>query len=266
MKIILGFIFLTVSILLSACSRQTPVLDGEWIDLSYDFSEETAYWTTADSFKKEVVFEGKNPKGYYYSAYKFSAPEHGGTHFDSPVHFAEGMQTVDQVPIDRLVGTAVKINVTEKVLQNRDYTVTVDDLTAWEARHGRIPDGSFVFIETGQGRFWGDRGRYMGVDGAQGPDEVKHFAGLGADAARWLVANRGIKAAAIDTASIDPGSSTLFETHVALMTNNVPAFENVANIDKLPAKGATVIALPMKIRGGSGGPLRIVANVPKRQP
>lgn len=264
LKKLLLLTLIGVSTLLTSCTRQSSPLEGDWIDMSYDFSDQTIYWTTADGFKKEVVYEGWNPKGYYYSAYKFSAPEHGGTHFDSPVHFAEGKQSVDQVPIDRLIGSAVKIDISEKVAQNRDYTLAVDDITAWETKNGRIPDGSFVFIQTGQGKFWGDRGRYMGVDGAQGPDEVKHFPGLGPDAAKWLIQNRKIRAAAIDTASIDNGISTLFETHVALMTNNVPAFENVANIEKLPVQGATVIALPMKVKGGSGGPLRIIANVPKQ--
>lgn len=263
MKTLVTTAMIAAALMLSSCAR-TGQLDGEWIDMSYDFSDQTIYWTTTDGFKKETVYEGQNPKGYYYSAYKFSAPEHGGTHFDSPVHFAEGRQSVDQVPIDRLVGSAVKLDVSEKVSQNRDYVVSVEDITSWETKNGRIPEGSFVFIQTSQGRFWGDRAKYMGIDGAQGPDEVKHFPGLGPEAAKWLIENRKIRAAAIDTASIDNGISTLFETHVALMTNNVPAFENVANMDKLPIKGATVIALPMKIKGGSGGPLRVIANVAKQ--
>jgi kynurenine formamidase len=263
MKSIIIAAVITAALLFTACTKSGE-FDGEWIDLTYDFSESTVYWSPVDKFNKEIVYEGMNPKGYYYSAYRFSAPEHGGTHFDSPIHFAQGRQSVDQVPVDRLVGHAVKIDVSGNAAQDRDYAVTVRDITDWEAEHGRIPDGSIVLIQTGQGRFWGDRGRYMGVDGQQGPEEVKHFPGLGAEAAKWLVENRGIKAAGIDTASIDNGVSTLFETHVALMTNNVPAFENVANLGEIPVKGATVIALPMKIKGGSGGPLRIVAHVPRQ--
>ena len=252
----------TAALLSVACSTSPGRFEGRWIDMSYEYSDDTIFWSTADGFKKETVYEGQNPKGYFYSAYRFSSPEHGGTHFDSPVHFAEGKRSVDQVPVEDLVGAAVKIDVSERVAGNRDYEISVEDIASWEAVNGRIPDESFVFFFTGQGKHWGNRASYMGIDGEQGPDEVKHFPGLGAAAARWLVENRRIKAAAIDTASIDPGVSTLFETHVALMSNNVPAFENIANLDKLPVKGATVIALPMKIKGGSGGPLRVIANVP----
>jgi kynurenine formamidase len=232
---------------------------GEWIDLSYDFSEKTIYWVESDGFKKETVAEGQNEKGYYYSAYKFCTPEHGGTHLDAPRHFAEGRQTVDEVPLTQLIGAAVKIDVSAKSAANRDYQISVEDITAWETNNGAIPEGSIVLFQTGYGKFWGDRQQYMGTE--VGIDQ-KHFPGLGTEAARWLISSRKIKAVGIDTASIDFGASQTFDTHVALMTQNVPAFENVANLDKLPAKGAHVIALPMKIKGGSGAPLRIVAFLP----
>lgn len=231
---------------------------GEWIDLTYDFSDKTNYWTEADGFKKETVAEGKTDKGYYYSAYKFSAPEHGGTHLDSPIHFAEGRQTVDQIPVSQLIAPAVKIDVSAKSAQNRDYLISVEDLTAWETANGKIPDGNIVLFQTGYGKFWGDRKQYMGAEGDQ-----KHFPGLSPEAAKWLLQNRKINAVGIDTASIDYGQSQTFDTHVALMGENIPAFENVANIEKVPTKGAQIIALPMKIKSGSGAPLRIVAFLPK---
>jgi kynurenine formamidase len=229
---------------------------GDWIDLSYEFSSDTIYWTSADGFKKETVAEGRTDGGYYYSAYKFSTPEHGGTHLDAPVHFAEGRQTVEQIQLTNLIGPAIKIDISEKASANRDYAMTIEDILDWERRNGRIREGSIVLIQTGYGKFWGDRKNYMGLDG-----EVRHFPSLGPEAARWLVKNRRIKAAGIDTASIDIGISTKFETHVALMSENIPAFENVANMEKLPAKGFQIMALPMKIKGGSGAPLRIVAFV-----
>ncbi len=229
---------------------------GEWIDLSYEFSAETVYWTTDDGFKKETVAEGRTPGGYYYSAYKFSTPEHGGTHLDSPIHFAEGRKTVEQLALSDLIGAAVKIDISEKALADRDYAMTTEDIVNWERKNGRIPDGAIVLIQTGYGRFWPDRSKYMGLEG-----QTKHFPSLGAEAARWLVRNRRVKAVGIDTASIDIGISTGFETHVALMTENVPAFENVANLDKLPSKGFQIVAMPMKIKGGSGAPLRIAAFV-----
>lgn len=238
-----------------ASRREFP--KGDWIDLTYDFSPETIYWTTDDGFRKETVAEGKTPQGYYYSSYKICTPEHGGTHLDAPIHFAEGRRTADQVPLSNLIGTAVKIDISGKTASNGDYAMTVEDIGAWEKKNGRIPDGAIVLIQTGYGKFWPDRAKYMGLEG-----EVKHFPSLGPDAARWLIENRRISAAGIDTASIDVGVSTTFETHVTLMTHDVPAFENVANMDKLPVKGFQIIALPMKIKGGSGGPLRIVAFLP----
>jgi kynurenine formamidase len=241
----------------SSGQTQDIFSSGQWIDLSYDFSEQTNYWTENDGFKKETVAEGRTDKGYFYSAYKICAPEHGGTHIDSPVHFAEGRRTTDQIPLDQLIGKAIKIDVSTKTASNRDYLISVEDLTNWENANGRIPDAAIVLFQTGYGKFWGDRAKYMGVDAAS-PDR-KHFPGLSKEAASWLVQNRKIKSVGIDTASIDFGQSETFDAHQALMEQNVPAFENVANLDKLPAKGLFIVALPMKIKGGSGAPLRIVA-------
>lgn len=244
--------------LIAACSpKKENAFSGEWIDLSYDFSEQTIYWVESDGFKKETVSEGQTDKGYFYSAYKFCAPEHGGTHLDAPRHFAEGRQTVDEIPVNNLIGAAVKIDVSEKSSANRDYQISVEDIAAWEKQNGEIPQNAIVLFQTGYGKFWGDRAKYMGTEG-----DVKHFPGLGKEAAQWLIGNRKVKSVGIDTASIDFGASQTFDTHVALMTQNVSAFENVANLDKLPAKHFQIIALPMKIKGGSGAPLRIVAFIP----
>ncbi|MEO8041107.1 MAG: cyclase family protein [Acidobacteriota bacterium] len=236
---------------------------GEWIDLSNDFSDETIYWVTAEPFKRTTVAEGKTPGGYYYSAYNFSAAEHGGTHIDAPVHFGEGKKTVDQLDLGQLISPAVKIDVSAKAANDRDYLITTDDIKNWETANGKIPEWSIILFQTGFGSKWPDKKSYLGTD-QKGSDAVKdlHFPGLHPDAAKWLVENRKINAVGLDTASIDYGQSTSFESHVALMTNNIPAFENVANLDKLPAKGFHIVALPMKIKGGSGAPLRIVAFVP----
>lgn len=256
----LRMILLTiVCCLLFACAKQGGFPSGQWVDLSYDFSDKTIYWTETDGFKKETVAEGRTDKGYYYSAYKFCAPEHGGTHLDSPIHFAEGRKTVDEIPLTQLIAPAVKIDVSTKAAANRDYLVSVEDFTGWESQHGKIPDGSIVLLQTGFGQYWGDRAKYMGSDTGS---EQKHFPGLSAEAARWLVQNRKINAVGIDTASIDFGASQTFDSHVILMEQNVPAFENVANMDKVPTVGAMIVAMPMKIKGGSGAPLRIAAFIP----
>jgi kynurenine formamidase len=236
---------------------------GQWIDLSHDFSEDTIYWVTAEPFKRTTVAEGNTPGGFYYSAYNFSGAEHGGTHIDSPIHFAEGKKTVDQLELSQLISTAVKIDVSTKAANNPDYQITTEDIQGWEKENGKLPEWCIILFQTGFGSRWPDKKSYLGTD-QKGDAAVKdlHFPGLHPDAAKWLVENRKINAVGLDTASIDYGQSTTFASHVALMTNNIPAFENVANLDKLPAKGFQVMALPMKIKGGSGAPLRIVALVP----
>ena len=230
------------------------------VDLTHAFDASTVYWPTAQGFKLETDFEGMTDKGYYYSAYRYSAAEHGGTHLDSPVHFAKGHYTVDQLPLQQLMGAAVLIDVTRQCTANPDYLVSVADFEAWEKLNGRIAAGSIVLLRTGYGKYYPDRKRYLGTDERGAAAVAKlHFPGLDPAAARWLTQNRSIKAIGLDTASIDYGQSTLFESHRILFDKNIPAFENVANLEQLPAKGFSVIALPMKIKGGSGGPLRIVA-------
>jgi len=258
-------IFVVVlSVLLSlACARESEFPAGHWIDLSHDFSEDTIYWVTAEPFKHTTVAEGVTDKGYYYSAYNYSAAEHGGTHIDAPIHFAQGKKTVDQIELDQLIAPGVKIDVSAKAAANPDYLITSDDILGWEAEHGTVPEWAIILFQTGFGERWPNKKEYLGTD-QRGPDAVKdlHFPGLHPNAAKWLVENRKIRAVGLDTASIDYGQSTDFGSHVALMTANIPAFENVANLDQLPDKGFHIIALPMKIKGGSGGPLRIVAFVP----
>ncbi len=230
------------------------------VDLTHAFDATSVYWPTAEAFKLETDFEGTTDKGYFYSAYRYSAAEHGGTHLDSPVHFAKGRYTVDQIPLEQLIGPAVVIDVTRQCATNPDYLVSVSDFQNWERRNGRIMPGTIVLLRTGYGKHYPDRRKYLGTDerGAEAVAKL-HFPGLDPAAARWLTQNRSIKAIGLDTASIDYGQSTLFESHRTLFEKNIPAFENVANLDRLPLKGFSVIALPMKIKGGSGGPLRIVA-------
>ena len=233
---------------------------GKIIDLSYAYDADTIFWPTAEGFRIEKVFAGMTDKGYYYAANKFSTAEHGGTHIDAPVHFAQGRNTVDQIPLERLIGEAVVIDVAKQCEGNPDYQVTTDDFLQWEKAQGQIPKDALVLIRTGYGLYWPDRKRYMGTD-ERGADAVPklHFPGLSPEAARWLTLNRSIKAIGLDTPSIDYGQSTLFESHRALFDKNIPIFENLANLDKLPIKNFVIIALPMKIKNGSGGPLRIIA-------
>ncbi|MBJ7880423.1 cyclase family protein [Gelidibacter salicanalis] len=235
--------------------------DTQIIDLSHDYSRETIYWVTAKEFQLDTVAYGDTEKGYFYAANNFSTAEHGGTHIDAPIHFAKGTQSVDEIPLEKLMGKAIKIDIKKEVEKNRDYQITIEDFKNWEKESGiEIPEECIVLLETGISKYYPDKLKYLGTD-KRGEEAVKdlHFLGLSPDAAKWLMENRNINAIGIDTPSIDYGQSQDFKTHVALLSKNVPAFENLTNLDKLPLNDFSVIALPMKIKGGSGGPLRIVA-------
>lgn len=246
-----------------ASERVGTLPGGSVIDLSHDFAEDTVYWPTAGGFELTVDFNGITPGGFHYEANSLCTAEHGGTHLDAPSHFAAGTQHSDQVPLTRLIGPAVVVDVRAQVAMDRNYRVNVSDLKAWESRHGRLPDGVIVLLRTGFSAHWPDLEAYLGTAerGAEAVPKLS-FPGLHPDAASWLVAERNIHAIGLDTASIDHGPSSGFEAHRILFAENIPAFENLANLDRLPETGFSVIALPMKIRGGSGGPLRIVALVP----
>lgn len=242
---------------------QKEVQAKKIVDLSHVYSDETIYWVTAKEFKLDTVFKGQTDKGFYYTANNFSTAEHGGTHIDAPIHFAENGLTVDEIPLEKLMGKAIKVDVSSKALHDADYQISIDDFLAWETKEQtKIPDGSIVLLQTGYSKFYPDKLKYLGTD-ERGEHAVQklHFPGLSEEAAKWLVEKRNINAIGIDTPSIDYGQSEFFESHVILLSENIPAFENVTNLDKLPTNGFEIIALPMKIKGGSGAPLRIVAII-----
>jgi len=257
------------SVLLIGCQHGTADLStvfdgsgGRWVDLTHAFNAASIYWPTdTQGFQLERLAYGRTEGGWFYASNRFAAAEHGGTHLDAPIHFAEGGWTNDRIPLSSLIGPAVVVDVSGHA--SADYLVSVSDLTAWESAHGRIPDGAIVLARTGWGARYGDRTAYLGT-ALTGPEAVPelHFPGLDPVAAGWLVDQRHIAAFGIDTASVDTGQSRDFRTHVILYSRNVPGFENVANLDALPEAGSYVVALPMKIEGGSGGPLRIVGFVP----
>lgn len=232
------------------------------IDLTHAFNDSTIFWPTAAPFELHKDTEGMTEDGYFYSSYSFSMAEHGGTHIDAPYHFFKGGKSVDELPLSQLRGSGLVIDVSDSALANPDYQITVDDLKAWEEQHGRIPDGSIVLLKTGYGQFWPKKIKYLGTAerGKEGISKL-HFPGLHPDAARWISEERNIKMIGLDTASIDYGQSELFKSHRTLMKHGIPALENVANLDQLPSSGFTIIALPIKTEGGSGGPVRIIARL-----
>lgn len=247
--------------LTAALFAQSQTIDPhKVVDLTYTFDSSTIYWPTAKPFEWQKEQWGKTPKGYFYAAARYAASEHGGTHFDSPIHFSEGKQTIDQIPVWKLVGKALVVDVRPKVGAHPDSLITAEDLLAWEKAHGRIQEGSIVIALTGWGQYWPDKKKYIGTDK---PGDVAdlHFPGYAKDAAELLV-SRKVAGVGIDTASLDYGQSKDFISHQVLNGANIYGLENLANLEKLPATGATIIALPMKIGGGSGAPARVIAILP----
>lgn len=237
---------------------------GQWVDLSYDFSDRTIYWPNNPAgFRLDTQFKGRTGAGFYYESYAFYAPEHGGTHLDAPIHFAEGKWAVDEIPLERLTGSAVVIDVSAKCAANPDYQVSTQDVLDWEKLEGEVPQDVMLFFRTGWGTYYPDAAKYLGTSlkGDSGIANL-HFPSVGPGLAEWLVKYRKIKALGVDVASVDYGQSKDFKTHQILYRENILGFENLANLDKLPAKGAYIVALPMKIKKGSGGPLRVIAWLP----
>ncbi|MFV1980505.1 MAG: cyclase family protein, partial [Rhodothermia bacterium] len=220
------------AILLTGCSeKQQQPLDfatGTWHDLSYDLSSETVYWPTAEPFKLDTVAYGETAAGFFYSAFSFQAAEHGGTHLDAPIHFSADRRSVDEIPLEDLVGPAVVIDVSARADRDKDYLVSVSDIQEWETVYGVIPSGAMVLLNTGHGSNWPDPKSYLGTE-MRGPDAVPllHFPGLDPATAQWFVDNRSIRGIGLDTPSIDYGQSQTFEAHQILAGENILIFENV---------------------------------------
>lgn len=231
------------------------------VDLTHTFDEKTLYWPTMPSgFVLHRLAHGMTEAGFFYASNTITTPEHSGTHFDAPIHFAEGMTTAEAVPLSRLIGPAVVLDMSGAAAASADALLAVSDIEAFERAHGPIAPGTIVLVRTGWAARWPDRKRYLGDD-TPGDVSKLHFPGISRAAAEALVERR-IAAVGIDTASIDHGPSRDFIAHQVLMKADIPAFENLAALDELPPRGALLIALPMKIGGGSGGPLRAVAVLP----
>lgn len=256
---------LVLALFAAACTQQPPAdrLAGEWIDLTHTLDADSVFWPTAAEYRHEEVAHGPTEGGWFYSSYNITLSEHGGTHLDAPEHFAEGAQTADEIPLASLIGPAAVIDVSRAAAADRDYRFTAQDILDWEKANGTLADGAIVLFRTGYDRFWPDREKYMGtaLRGQEGVDAL-HFPGLSQKAAELLANERKVAAVGLDTPSLDYGQSRDFIAHRILLAKNIPGFENVAHLDRLPPTGAMVIALPAKIRNGSGAPLRIVALVP----
>lgn len=234
------------------------------VDLTHAFNARTLYWPTATTgFRLDQLAYGPTPGGWFYSSYAYAAPEHGGTHLDAPIHFAKDGLTADRIPVDQFIGAAVVIDIAARAAKDPDYRLTRADVLAWEKQHGMIPRGAFVVLRTGWSARWPDARAYLG-DNTPGDASKLHFPSYGEEAARLLVTERKVVALGADVASIDYGATKDFIVHQVAARAGVLGLENLTNLGMLPARGATIIALPMKIENGSGGPLRAIALVPRR--
>jgi kynurenine formamidase len=255
--------FLVVHPVVPALADPIDLARAAVIDLSHEFDERTLYWPTSTStFRLEKLAFGPTPGGFFYASNALCTPEHGGTHLDAPIHFAESGRTADAVPVRQLVGPAVVIDVAAQAAADPDYRLTAADLAAWEARHGPVPAGAIVLLRTGWSVRWPVRKLYFGDD-TPGSAANLHFPSFGAEAAKRLVDERKAGVLGVDTASIDHGPSKDFPVHRLAAAANVPGLENLTRLEELPATGAWIVALPMKIAGGSGGPARVIALLPR---
>ncbi len=247
-------------LILSACSTQQP--GRTMLDMTYPLDEGAIFWPTAKPFSLTKVGWAVADNGRWYASNEFSASEHGGTHADAPIHFAAGGRTIGQIPLEEWIGPAVRVDVTAKCSQDRDYLLTVDDLKAWEKECGRIPVDAWVIMYTGIGtRYYPDRKMVLGTEktGAEALPELS-FPGFSTDSVEFLLKTRDIKGIAIDTPSIDRGKSADFKVHQILCAADKLALENIANLGRLPAKGATIYVIPMLIKEGTGAPARVFAT------
>lgn len=237
--------------------------DYRLVDLTHSYNEATLYWPTATSkFELAELAHGETEGGFFYSAYSVCTPEHGGTHLDAPLHFSESGLPNDALPLENLIAPAVVVDVVSKADRDSNYRLTVKDVRDFEAEHGEIAPGTIVLLRTGWSSRWPSARGYLGGD-TPGDATNLSFPSYGDAAARLLVEERRVAILGVDTASIDYGPSQDFTVHRIAAASNVAGLENLTNLDRLPPTGATVIALPMKIEGGSGGPVRVVALLPR---
>ncbi len=234
--------------------------ESKVVDLTHPFNEQTIYWPTARKFELIQVAFGRNQAGRWYASNDFCASEHGGTHLDAPIHFAEGRLATADIPLTRLLGPARVIDIRTQCSADRNYRLIPADIVEHENAYGPIEPGTIVLILTGFGEYYPDAERYLGSN-VRGVAEGLTFPGIGAGAAKLLVERR-VDLVGLDTASLDHGPSTDFPAHRVLSEADIPGLENVANLQTLPPRGATVIALPTKIDGGTGAPCRIIAILP----
>ena len=231
-----------------------PFSASKAIDLTHVMHDGMPFWPGGVPFKKEalVTYESGG-----YLLHKFEMGENTGTHIDAPAHFIQGNLSVDKLPVDQLILPMVMIDVKSKVKANADYELTVQDIQRWESQYGDIPAHSLVVLNTGWHARFGNPRDYINMDA----DNIMHFPGYSRQAARFLI-RRDVAGIGIDTLSLDHGPSKTFAVHVAMLRANKYQVENMANLDALPAVGATAVIGVLPVKGGSQAQARIFALLP----
>src|SRR5712691_5176507 len=253
--------FAAFSMLLSQNMRRDSMLEGipsgktRVVDLSYAINDKLVPWPGDGKFFEAKVNATIEKNGYFTRS--FWMLEHYGTHLDAPAHFPPGKTTVDQIPVKQLFGLAVVIDVRAESGKDADYQLGTARVEDWEKRHGRIPEGAIVLLRTGWALRWPDVQKYRNQD-AQGK---MHFPGFTVDAAKLLV-ERKVSGLGCDTLSIDYGASEDFAVHHISLGAGLYHLENLADLSELPETGAFLIVAPIKLEGGSGGPVRVFALLP----
>lgn len=264
MKTILGALIGALALMSIDPAGAFDVKQYRLVDLSHAYDSRTLYWPSRPPMRFELqrLAFGETPRGWFYAANRFCTPEHGGTHLDAPVHFYRRGLTAEQLPLEKLLAPGVRIDVRTQTQKDRNYRLTREDVLAFEQRAGAIRPGSIVLLQTDWSRFWPNRKEYFGDASPEDASKLE-FPSYGVDAARFLVEERKVAMLGVDTASIDYGRSQDFDVHRIAAAGGVGGLENLTHLDQLPETGFVVIALPMKIAGGSGGPVRVIALVPR---
>jgi kynurenine formamidase len=224
------------------------------VDLTHTMSPNFPTFFGVPGIEMEKKFDFKKDG---FNLYWWKIIEHAGTHLDAPIHFSEAGATADTLAADTLVVPLAVIDVTAKAAQNPDYQLGRSDVAAWEKRHGRLPNGCCVAMHSGWARHVGDAAKFTGKDAAG----VLHFPGFDPALIGWLLESRSVAGIAVDTLSLDHGASKDFKTHTTWLPAGRWGIENAANLDQVPAAGATLVVGLAKVKDSTGGPVRLLALV-----
>jgi kynurenine formamidase len=233
------------------------ILSGETrvLDLAYAINDNLVPWPGDQRWFEAKVNASVEKDGYFTRS--FWMLEHYGTHLDAPIHFPPGKTSVDQIPVSRLFGMAAVLDVRAEGAADADYELPVARIDQWENRHGQIPEGAVVLLRTGWASRWPDAQSYPNEDAAG----HMHFPGFSVKAVEVLI-ERKVSGIGCDTMSVDCGASEDFAVHRLALGAGLYHLENLSDLSELPESGAFLVVAPIKLEGGSGGPVRVFALLP----